>query len=91
MTDVLTTGSRAARNRRFQPHYVYQLWDHRHCLYVGVTVDVGKRLSTHARKEWWQDVKRIEVHAFPDRELGLTAEKDLIEELDPIQNRLGVL
>lgn len=91
MSDVLSQLSNRANARRDEPHYVYQLWGHRECIYVGLTSNLGKRLAQHVTKEWWPDVVRVTAERYPDKYSGLDVEKDLIQELAPIVNKLGAL
>lgn len=91
MTDVLSAGSRRNHIRREMPHYVYQLWGRRECIYIGVTSNLGQRLASHSKKDWWPDVARVVADLHVDKYAGLNAEKDLIQEHDPLVNRMSVL
>lgn len=83
MTDPLTLGSHRAYARREMPHFVYELWGDRECVYVGLTSDLGQRLRSHSVKEWWPNVVRVVADIHPNRYSGLAAEKERIQELRP--------
>lgn len=91
MSGILSLGSQRANKRREQPHYVYQLWGREACIYVGLTSDLGQRLKAHSAKEWWPEVVRVAAEVYPDKYSGLDVEKDLIQQLGPLVNKLGAL
>ena len=87
MTSILTPGSEAAFRNRDRPTYVYQLWTYdERCLYVGMTVNIGGRLSQHKGQHWWRQVGRIVADIYPDRESAHEAEIALIVDHDPPHN-----
>lgn len=55
-------------------------------LYVGMSTNPTARLNDHTHKDWWPDVRRIELtlHSSP-REVVQT-ELDEIDRLRPIHN-----
>lgn len=58
-------------------------------LYVGISDDVDRRFSQHAKgKWWWPDVRRHVVETYPDRELAETAEALAIRRDRPRHNDL---
>jgi hypothetical protein len=70
-------------------HYVYELYDKGgYCLYVGCTFRIGPRLQQHATKPWWDSVTRIEVNAYENEATAIRAEKDRIQFLNPVHNKV---
>jgi hypothetical protein len=56
-------------------------------LYVGITVDPGRRWTRHrSDKLWWTEVARIQIDQFPDRPSVLAAELEAIEQERPRYN-----
>lgn len=56
-------------------------------LYVGISVDPGRRLTQHAAvKDWWREIATITISQYPDRTSVLVAEKIAIEEEKPVYN-----
>lgn len=78
----------------FGTTWVYRCYcdcNHRTLLYVGVAVDVERRLSQHARtKQWWQEVDLVMADRYPTRRRALRIESWLIETLSPKYNIVGV-
>jgi len=69
-------------------HALYRFFDHDGLLlYVGITNDLGTRLSDHRRdKPWWAEVARVMVAQFESREAVLAAEKVAIRTEQPKYN-----
>lgn len=56
-------------------------------LYVGITLDLTTRLSTHRRhKAWWPEVAHIDVEMYPTRAEALAVEHELIATDQPVHN-----
>ena len=56
-------------------------------LYVGCTIDLGKRITTHrGRKPWFDEVASITVRHYPDKESALQAETEAIDVEKPRYN-----
>lgn len=56
-------------------------------LYVGVTVDLERRLAEHLNeKHWYTDMERIKVEHFPSRYAAESAEKRAIRQEFPLHN-----
>lgn len=89
MTSI-TTG-RHIHDRALRPHYVYQFWSHTACIYVGVTSNLGQRLTAHQRKDWWDSVRIVKAEIYPGKYPALDVERDLIQEHDPWVNKLSAL
>lgn len=73
------------------PNFVYRLYgESNNLLYVGLTRNVGMRMSQHSMlKEWWPEVTRMEVDQFPSRREAAKAEVMQIRTLFPVHNILG--
>lgn len=72
-------------------HYVYEFYtEDGTCLYVGCSAQVGTRIQQHVAKPWWLEVARIEVNKYSDFHAGRQAEKEQIEHLSPVHNKLPV-
>lgn len=71
-----------------KPHALYRFFDTNGALlYVGISVNLPSRLSTHIKeKEWWHDVVQVTVEMLPDRESALEAEKLAIRAERPLYN-----
>ena len=55
-----------------------------HVIYVGSTVDIDRRLSTHRRgAPWWAMTEAVDVGEFETEQQARCAENDLICLLDP--------
>lgn len=69
------------------PHWVYRLFDQDGVLlYAGCTSSIGARLGQHGSKDWWPDVRGIEVEQYPTMREGLDAERAIIEATQPKHN-----
>jgi predicted GIY-YIG superfamily endonuclease len=71
-----------------QAHALYRFFDADGVLlYIGITADVPARFKKHRdQKPWWNDVARIAIEQFPDRESVLAAEKRAIKAEQPRWN-----
>jgi hypothetical protein len=59
-------------------------------LYIGISGDVHKRLSAHARTQpWWPEVESCQVEFFPTRDVLADAERLAIREEHPRHNIVG--
>lgn len=67
---------------------VYRLYDlDGVLLYVGVTSQLQRRLMTHKNKfEWWNEVVRVGLDHFQDRNNALAFESKIIKEEKPKYN-----
>lgn len=68
--------------------YLYRLYDvHEQLLYVGITVDLPKRLEKHKRdKSWFEDVAELRTESFESREKAAAAELVAIRTEGPRYN-----
>lgn len=57
-------------------------------LYVGISINVDRRLDAHSLRGWWSqvDVSRLETEDFPDRPAALAAESTAIRTERPLYN-----
>lgn len=55
-------------------------------LYVGITINPGRRWRAHQRREWWHEVASITVEKHPDRAAVLAAERAAITSESPRYN-----
>lgn len=71
------------------PHFVYELRNSDGVLlYVGITLNLGKRMSDHARaKQWWEHVADVRATLYPSREAAQQVE--LVAKDDPAFNVEG--
>jgi hypothetical protein len=79
--------------RRRDRFYVYIAWgeDRSRPLYVGKGNSIWDRIGHHMlNKRWADDVVEFECHAFPTMLDALEAEKNTIEDLNPIHNVLRI-
>jgi predicted GIY-YIG superfamily endonuclease len=69
-------------------HALYRFYDSNDCLlYIGITNDLGRRLSSHARGQpWWHKVTRATVQRFNDRDQLAASEVDAIRSEQPKYN-----
>lgn len=69
-------------------HALYRFYDVAgDLLYVGITVDPGRRLERHrGDKPWWHEVARVELEQHPTRASVLTAERAAIANEKPRHN-----
>ncbi len=73
--------------RKQMPHYVYEFYAaDGTCLYIGCTLNLGRRFLAHVYKPWWSEVAAINVDTYPDWTAGSSAERSLIEAHNPIHN-----
>lgn len=86
MSGPLSSRSAAAHRNTTKATYVYQLWGRDKCLYVGMSVNLGGRLSQHKGQHWWRQVERVIADIYPDRETAHVAEVQAIMEHDPAHN-----
>jgi len=85
MAEPITTG-RGCFALDDRPHYVYEFWTDRECLYVGMTASPAGRIQTHARQYWWGRVTRIEANVYPNRAQAMAREAHLIDLHQPAFN-----
>lgn len=73
-----------------ETHYVYELYaTDGCCLYVGCTINIGQRFSQHlAQRPWWPEVTEIKASTHASQEAGRNAERELIQRLNPLHNRV---
>ena len=71
-----------------ETHILYRFYDdEERLLYIGVTVDPGKRMSAHCHgKSWWQSVHNITMQNFSSSSDLMCAEREAIKAEDPIYN-----
>lgn len=72
-----------------QPTWVYRLiCEHGGPLYVGIAIDLDRRLAQHraASKPWWPDVARVEAEQYPDRYRARLMESYYIVYERPLHN-----
>jgi predicted GIY-YIG superfamily endonuclease len=71
-----------------QPHALYRFFDRADTLlYVGITMDLPKRLQSHQRdKAWWHRVANMKAEHYPTRKAALAAEAVAIREERPLFN-----
>src|SRR5687767_14669939 len=71
-----------------EPQSLYRFYDAAgRLLYIGITVDVTIRWSSHTRgKPWWKDVVRATVEHHPNRAAVLAAEEAAIKAEKPLYN-----
>lgn len=70
------------------PHALYRLFDETgRLLYVGISVDPGKRFAQHrSDKTWWSEVRNMTVQPMPTRQAALDAEREAIKNERPRHN-----
>lgn len=71
-----------------EPQSLYRFYDASgQLLYIGITVDVTIRWSSHTRgKVWWKDVVHATVEHHPNRTAVLAAEAAAIKAEKPLHN-----
>lgn len=71
-----------------QQHVLYRFFDASgSLLYVGITRDPSGRFAKHAgTKEWWSEVRRIEMQNLPSKKAVLEAEQVAIDREHPRYN-----
>lgn len=66
---------------------LYRFYAADQLLYVGITVNPGRRLEKHrALQPWWADVARIEMEQHPDQATLRAAEREAIKTEKPLHN-----
>lgn len=84
---MTTTPVRSLRHLDRKPHMVYEFYDYKgEPVYVGCTVNLADRLQTHQRSPMWREVVEVHTQLYPTRLEGLSAERRLINELQPRWN-----
>ena len=74
-----------------QPHVVYTFRAASgEALYVGISLTLAGRLSSHSQNGWFQEVRHIDVEHLPDRAAALARESELIGSLRPRRNVAGL-
>lgn len=70
------------------PHALYRFWnDEQQLLYVGITLDPGRRWHEHRNdKPWWSEVASITIETHPNRTAVLAAEQTAIRTEHPAYN-----
>lgn len=60
-------------------------------LYVGISLATAARTAQHkASASWWDEVAKITIQRFPDRDAALKAEQAAIKGEHPLYNRQGL-
>ncbi|MGZ4519143.1 MAG: GIY-YIG nuclease family protein [Mycobacteriaceae bacterium] len=86
-----TSRSFARWETKDDPHFVYELKDIKgRLLYVGCSINPGRRLLTHATKPWWKLVTDVAMTRYPDRNSALFVERTMIREHLPPYNVMSV-
>jgi|GEM_PF-6266393 len=72
-----------------EDHWLYRVFDeNKELLYIGITSDGPKRFRRHGNdREWWPEVRHIEVEHFASRDEVRRAEQDAIETEHPRHNK----
>lgn len=75
-------------NSEARPHALYRFFGaNDELLYVGITCDLGRRMSRHAQdKPWWTEVRRTTVEHFDSRDAVLAAERSAVMSEAPAYN-----
>lgn len=55
-------------------------------LYVGVSLSAIRRLNDHKESHWFDDIARVHIEKFPDRQSVLEAERLAIHKENPLYN-----
>lgn len=72
-------------------HVVYRMFDATgRLLYVGMTGELGKRLSSHADKVWFLAVATITFERYPNYAEAALAEQEAISTESPLHNKVGL-
>lgn len=56
-------------------------------LYVGLSCSTAARMSQHRQSAFWQQVSKIEIEHFPNRDAASARERELIALAGPLYNR----
>jgi predicted GIY-YIG superfamily endonuclease len=72
-----------------KPHWVYSIYSTAsgRCVYVGMTCDLRRRLSEHARRGWKAPAFTSEAVEVADRATAERVELEQMRLRRPIQNR----
>lgn len=71
-----------------QQHILYRMFDDKfRLLYVGMTLDVARRLDQHSCKPWWPDVVHVTLERFESRPELAAAEVRVIKSEKPKHNK----
>jgi predicted GIY-YIG superfamily endonuclease len=72
-------------------HVVYRMFDATgRLLYVGMTGELGKRLSSHTDKVWFLAVTTITIERHPGYAEAALAEQEAISTEGPLHNKVGL-
>lgn len=72
-----------------RPTFLYRAFDTAGgLLYVGIAVDVGRRLNQERGEPWYPRMVRYTAVSYPTRALAMDAEREAFERERPIYNRL---
>lgn len=85
-----TQKQNAKKQSRLAPiHTLYICYNQQgEMLYVGISLDAGRRLKQHARdKDWFCEVSTIDVRHFDTRQMLEYAEKQMIQTNSPKYNK----
>lgn len=85
MTGPISIGQAGLNGR---PHALYRFYDRSDVLlYVGITMDLPKRLKAHRKeKPWWLEISSITVEPHESRAAALDAEAEAIRSEKPLYN-----
>ena len=79
--------NRAQRRIAHQPHDVYRAYLGGDLIYIGISVNVFKRLSEHKKyARWYWEADRLEVVRRPNRSAARAEEARVIAESAPRYN-----
>lgn len=68
-------------------HTLYRHFDRTDVLlYIGITVNIGHRTTSHMKKRWWKLVAHTSYEIYPTRAAALAAERDAIKAEKPLYN-----
>lgn len=76
-----------------EPRYVYAFYaSDGHCLYVGCTMNISRRIRQHQNERpWAEQIARIVVTVHADYASGIAAEAALIRAEQPEHNTIHTL
>lgn len=68
--------------------YLYRLWSSSgDLLYIGVTVDLARRMTQHRKVQpWWDDVAMCGIQVLPTRSAAFAAEATAVATESPRHN-----
>lgn len=80
-----------ARRRENGRTTLYRIYDGDSLLWVGVSVDIERRLSSHRGRDWWKAAQAIRVvlTEFDTREAAEAAEREALATESPVHNTYG--